>query len=234
MGVCGFVRNVGTCASDYTASYARRQWSSLNGCWRNIVWRRAQKVIVRISSSYWPIIICILHEAETKQHHISQGWCIAQNLVVLPSTASKALEAELKIWIWNVNEKLCDYSCYIRLYVCTPFEDWHSSEIYKCTLSASQRTFALSIIRSNRLMLFRKIIIVWENRDFLNNTVGGRCSYVCTLDGYVTHHFAVFLPVQPCWGYRLKSTFYEFPFFSEVRIIRMFPRVSYVCIWHAD
>jgi len=45
---------------------------------------------------------------------------------------------------------------------------------------------------SSRLMLFRKIIVVWENLDFLNNTVGGTCSYLCTLDGCVTHHFAVF------------------------------------------
>jgi hypothetical protein len=79
-------------------------------------------------------------------------------------------------------------------------------------------------------VLFRKIIVVWENRDFLNNTVGGRCSYLCTLDGYVTHHFAVFWPGSVLWFMqqvlRLPREKYilRIPIFSEAHIIRNFPR----------
>jgi len=119
------------------------------------------------------------------------------------------------------------------MYVCNPFEDWHSSEIYKCTLSTSQRTFAVSITRSSPLMLFRKIIVAWENRGFLNNTVGSRCSYLCTLDGYVTHHFAFFWPgsvlrfMQPVLRLLPEKYILRIPIFSEVHIIRTFPRVWY-------
>ena len=82
-------------------------------------------------------------------------------------------------------------------------------------------------------MLLRKIIIVWENRDFLNNTGVGRCSYSCTLDGYFTHLFTFFWPESVLGVMRtvLKlppgKYILRIPIFSEVRIIRTFPRVSY-------
>jgi hypothetical protein len=82
-------------------------------------------------------------------------------------------------------------------------------------------------------MLLRKIIIVWENRDFLNNTGVGICSYRCTLDGYFTQRFPFYWPVsvlgfmQTVLKVPPEKYILRIPIFSEVRIIRTFPRVSY-------